>query len=175
MSTMYRACGTPSAGTSSTVAGRASATPLTVPRSRATPVWASPGLSPATRTETGNGQPGALAKGTARVTVTLPSAIRCNRSAAARAGVKGVPEETAAELRGTPVAASTGTPDATLSRAVVATTALPRNGTGATALPSASAAVHTSRYEAPAPPSRSGMSSPAQPRSPATVCHSPSS
>ena len=96
MSTRYRAFGTPSAGTSSTLAGSASATPLTVPRSRATPVWASPGRGPATRTETGNAPPGAVANGTASVTVTLPSAIRRSRSAAARAGVKGVPEETAA-------------------------------------------------------------------------------
>ena len=113
--------------------------------------------------------------GTASVTVTLPSAIRRSRSTAARAGVKGVPEETAAVLRGPPVAASAGIPDATLSSAAVATTELPRKGTGATALPSASAAEHASRKEAPAPPSRSGMSSPAQPRSPATARHSPSS
>ena len=103
-----------------------------MPRSRATPVSASPGRRAATRTETGNPAAGGVANGVARATVTLPSAIRPSRSVAARAGVNGVPAE--AEV-----------PAAMLSSAAVATTALPRKGTGATALPSASAAEHASR------------------------------
>src|SRR5580704_10942815 len=135
MSTRYRPCGTPSAGTTNTLAGSASATPLTVPRSRATPISASPGRRPATRTDVGNPLTGAVANDVARATVTSPPAIRRSRSAAARAGVNGVPAE----------AEAVGFAAAMLSSAVVATTALPRNGTGATALPSASAAEHASR------------------------------
>ena len=52
-----------------------------------------------------------------------------------RAGVKGVPAE----------AEDAGVPAAMLSSAAVATTALPRKGTGATALPTASAAEQASR------------------------------
>ena len=112
---------------------------MTIPRSRVTgttPVAASPGRGPATRTEAGKAAspwgPGALANGMASAAVTPPSAILASRSAAALAGVNGVP-----------VAA--GEPAAMLSRAAVATTALPRNGTGATKLPSTSAAAAASR------------------------------
>ena len=66
-------------------------------------------------------------------------------------------------------------PGAGSDLAAVATTALPRNGTGARWLPSTSAAAAASRQDAPAPPSRSGISSPAQPRSAATACQSLSS
>ena len=99
----------------------------------------------ATRTETGNALPGALANGTASAAVTPPSAIRRSRSVAARAGVKGVGADMAAGPRGAPAAPSAGRPDATLSSAAVATMALPRKGTGATAAPSASATEHASR------------------------------
>ena len=78
----------------------------------------SPGFGPATRTEAGKPDPGAVANGTASAAVTPPSAILASRSAAALAGVNGVPDEE--------------DPSATLSSAAVATTALPRNGTGAT-------------------------------------------
>ena len=54
----------------------------------------------------------------------------------------------------------------------MATTALPRYGTGATDRPSSSATVAASRNVAPAPSSSSGTSSPAQPRSVASACHS---
>ena len=84
--------------------------------------------------------PGAVANGTASAVVTPPSAIRPSRSAAALAGVNGVPAD--AEE---PEAIPRETPEATLSRAAVATTALPRNGTGATKLPSTSAAAAASR------------------------------
>ena len=73
-----------------------------------------------------------MANGTASAAVTPPSAIRPSRSAAILAGVNGVPEDAEA-------------PEAILSRAAVATTALPRNGTGATKLPSTSAAAAASR------------------------------
>ncbi len=132
MSTRYRPCGTPSAGTTSIPAGSASATPVAVPRRRATPTAASPGRGPATRTAAGKSDPGAVAKGTASAVVTPPSAIRRSRSDAALAGVNGVPEDTAP-------------PAATLPRAAVATTALPRNGMGARKLPSTSAAAAASR------------------------------
>ncbi len=102
-------------------AGSASATPLTIPRSRAPPAAASPGRGPATRTETGNPAPGAAANEAARATVTPPSAIRRSRSDAARAEVKGVAEEAEG-----PAATLCGAPEATLRRAAVATTALPR-------------------------------------------------
>ena len=86
--------------------------------------------------------PGAVANGTASAAVTPPSAIRRSRSAATLAAVNGVPVDPT--LR-PPEAAPDGAPEAILSRAAVATTALPRNGTGATKLPSTSAAAAASR------------------------------
>src|SRR5579872_994074 len=159
VSTAYSPCGTPSAGTRSSAAGSASATPVTEPRSRDHPASVSPGCGPATRTETGNPDLGPAANGTVSATVSDPSASRDSRCSASRE------PEPEAEPEPEPE------PEAHASSAVVATTALPRNGTGATAPPSASAATAASRYDAPAPPEPSGTSSPAHPTSAATTRH----
>ncbi len=54
----------------------------------------------------------------------------------------------------------------------MATTALVRNGTAATARPSSSRTTAASRADAPAPPRSSGTSRPARPTSAASACHS---
>ena len=63
---------------------------MTIPRSRATPVAASPGLGPASLTQAGKADAGAVANGTASAAVTPPSAIRPSRSVAVLACVNGV-------------------------------------------------------------------------------------
>ena len=59
------------------------------------------------------------------------------------------------------------------NRATVASTALDRNGTGATARPISSITTAASRALAPAPPSCSGTNRPAIPSSAASVCQTP--
>src|SRR5579875_1374926 len=60
-----------------------------------------------------------------------------------------------------------------VSSAMVASTALDKNGTGATARPISSITTAASRAPAPAPPSSSGTSNPATPRSAANSFHTP--
>src|SRR5262245_16414425 len=87
--------------------------------------------------------PGTDANGTASAAVDLPA----TRSASS-----------------SPAASAPGSlPSGTASSTTVAITALPRNGTGATDLPTSSQTTAASRNDAPAPPSDSGISRPAQP------------
>ena len=100
--TAYSPAGTPSAGTSSTSAGSASATPVIVPVSRTWPSG-SPACGGVTRTPPGSSSAGRLANGlrlangTASAAVSVPAASPASSSASGAA-----------------------------SSAVVATTALPR-------------------------------------------------
>ena len=71
-----------------------------------------------------------------------------------------------------PIATRAAWCSAQASSAVVATTELVRNGTGAQARPSSSCTAAASTADAPAPPSSSGTSSPARPSSTAKDFHS---
>ena len=160
-STTYRAYGTPSAGTSSTSAGSASATPVTVPASRASPARrrarARP-PAPSAGQQVAQGAAARTARPARRSRRRPPSGEQVGGSPGR--GERGAPPGPRSRRRA-------------LSSAVVATTALPRKGTGATCGP------------APRPPrpprgrrrrrrrASSGISRPAQPRSAATVRHSP--
>src|SRR5690606_37262817 len=132
----------PTAGTTSTSATEASATVVVVP-SRTTP------SGPATaRTVVGNAASGAVDNGTARAPVASPVASRRSSAATCSAAVSA------------------------RSSTDVVSTALPKNGTGATLRPSSSSTRAVSLEDTPWPPSSSGTGNPASPNSADNVRHS---
>ena len=100
--TAYSPAGTPSAGTSSTSAGSASATPAIVPVSRTWPSG-SPACGGVTRTPPGSSPAGWLANGwlangTASAAVSVPAASPASSSASARGQQRGGGHHRAAQV-----------------------------------------------------------------------------